>query len=210
LPGVSFEPNLYVVAAPSGGGKTSLVNALLRMDDRIRLSVSHTTRNPRPGEVDGVHYHFVDEEAFLGLVAEGAFLEHAQVFGNYYGTGSQVVRKQLEAGCDVVLDIDWQGAQQIRESFPDCCTVFILPPSLETLRARLARRAQDSEAVIKRRMREARAEISHWDEFEFLIINDEFEKAVTDLHSIVRKHRPHRENQQKRIESLLAELLGNR
>jgi guanylate kinase len=210
LPGVSFEPNLYVVAAPSGGGKTSLVNALLRMDDRIRLSVSHTTRNPRPGEVDGVHYHFVDEEAFLGLIAEGAFLEHAQVFGNYYGTGSEVVQKQLEAGCDVVLDIDWQGAQQIRESFPDCCTVFILPPSLETLRARLARRAQDSEAVIKRRMREARAEISHWDEFEFLIINDEFEKAVTDLHSIVRKHRPHRENQQKRIESLLAELLGNR
>jgi guanylate kinase len=210
LPGVSFEPNLYVVAAPSGGGKTSLVNALLRMDDRIRLSVSHTTRNPRPGEVDGVHYHFVDEEAFLGLIAEGAFLEHAQVFGNYYGTGSEVVQKQLEAGCDVVLDIDWQGAQQIRESFPDCCTVFILPPSLETLRARLARRAQDSEAVIKRRMREAWAEISHWDEFEFLIINDEFEEAVTDLHSIVRKHRPHRENQQKRIESLLAELLGNR
>lgn len=200
-------PNLYVVAAPSGGGKTSLINALLERDERISLSVSHTTRPPRPGEMDGVHYYFVDDEAFQNLAAQGAFLEHARVYGHCYGTGRQTVEARLEAGYDVMLDIDWQGAQQIKSSFPRCCSIFILPPSLEVLHSRLSHRGQDSAAVIDRRMRQARGEIAHCTEFDFLVINDDFAAALEDLHSIVRRRRPVRSGQEQRIAALLAELL---
>ena len=204
------NPNLYVVAAPSGGGKTSLISALLEMDDRIRLSVSHTTRLPRPGEADGVHYHFTDEPTFLGLIDENAFLEHARVFDNRYGTGREAVQQQLARGLDVILDIDWQGARQIRDSFPACCSIFIIPPSLGVLRQRLVARGQDSEEVIQRRMRDAQAEISHWDEFDFLVINDDFQLALADLHSIIRSGEPKRNLEERKSAEILAELLGTR
>ena len=201
------EPGLYVVAAPSGGGKTSLIAALLEQDRRIRLSVSHTTRAPRPGEQDGVHYHFVNEERFLQLVSQDAFLEHARVFDHYYGTGRAAVEQQLAEGYDVVLDIDWQGARQVRQSFPACRSIFIVPPSLQELHRRLTRRGQDNDAVIRRRMRDARNEISHWDEFDFLVINDEFDDALADLQSIIRHGRAQRDHQREREAEILAELL---
>lgn len=201
------EPNLYVVAAPSGGGKTSLISELLNQDDRVKLSVSHTTRPPRPGEKDGVHYHFVDDITFLRLIRKDAFLEHALVFDHRYGTGKTGVEQQLAAGYDVLLDIDWQGARQIRRSFPSSCTIFIVPPSLDVLRQRLTARRQDSDTVIKRRMQNAKAEISHWDEFEHLIINDVFSEALQDLHSIVRNGRPCRTDEEQRKGKILAELL---
>ena len=200
-------PRLYVVSAPSGGGKTTLVSALLQRDPRVALSVSHTTRAPRPGEQNGVHYHFVDPDTFDRMVAEGAFLEHANVFGNRYGTGRGQVERQLAAGNDVLLDIDWQGARQVRRSYPAARTVFILPPSLEELRQRLVGRGQDSPEVIERRMQAARDEISHAGEFEFLVINDEFEAALADLHSIVRNGRPKRGADVRRSRKILAELL---
>ena len=202
------SPRLYVVAAPSGGGKTSLINALLEKDDRIRLSVSHTTRPPRPGEENGVHYHFTNEPDFISLIGENAFLEHARVFDHRYGTGREAVEKQLANGLDVILDIDWQGARQIRESFPACCSIFIIPPSLETLRQRLEARGQDSLQVIQRRMRDAQAEISHWDEFDYLVINDNFDSALSDLHSIIRTGKPIREVNEEQNVEILAELLG--
>ena len=201
------EPNLYVVAAPSGGGKTSLIRALLEKDAKISLSISHTTRAPRPGEVEGLHYYFVDDPTFTRMIAENAFLEHAQVFDKRYGTGRDAVRLKLAAGYDVILDIDWQGARQIRGNFPDCCTIFILPPSLEVLRNRLANRGQDSMEVIERRMKDARAEISHWSEFDFVIINDDFDETLADLQSIVRHRKPCRPQQKDRNDDLVAELL---
>jgi len=201
-------PKLYVVAAPSGGGKTSLISALLARDDRIKLSVSHTTRPPRPGEQDGVHYHFIDEATFLDLVAQDAFLEYAEVFDHHYGSGRQAVEQQLAAGNDVILDIDWQGARQIRRAFPACCSIFIIPPSLAVLRQRLTKRGQDSASVIQRRMRDAQAEISHWDEFDFLIVNDDFDQALSDLHSIVRSGKLNRPLKAHQSREILAELLG--
>jgi len=200
-------PLLYVVSAPSGGGKTSLVNALLERDENVTLSVSHTTRAPRPGEKDGVHYYFVDEQEFEDLVLQGAFLEHARVFDHCYGTGRAEVQRQLAAGYDVLLDIDWQGARQIRESFPAARTIFILPPSLSVLRERLIGRGQDSPAVIERRMRAARAETSHATEFDFLIVNDDFGAALADLHAIIRQGGPARDGQNQRSREILAELL---
>ncbi len=204
------EPGLFVLAAPSGGGKTSLVSALLERDQKVRLSVSHTTRSPRPGEKDGLHYHFVDEADFLRLAEQDAFLEHALVFGRHYGTSKAAVDSQLTEGLDVLLDIDWQGARQIRDHFPDCRTIFILPPSLEVLQARLKTRAQDSAEEIANRMREARSEISHCTEFDFAIINDDFDEALQDLHAIIRHKKPIREISEKTLQSLLAELLGTR
>lgn len=201
------EAKLYVVAAPSGGGKTSLIKSLLARDDAVRLSVSHTTRPPRPGEQDQVHYHFVDAERFSRLVSEDAFLEHADVYDHRYGTGREAVESQLAQGFDVILDIDWQGARQIRSSFPACVSIFILPPSLETLRQRLRNRGQDSEEVIEKRMQKARAEIAHWDEFDFLIINDDFQAALADLQSIIRSGKLQRQGQQERYVKILAELL---
>jgi guanylate kinase len=198
---------LYVISAPSGGGKTSLVNALLERDKHVALSVSHTTRPPRPGEVDGVHYYFVNDAAFEELASRGAFLEHARVFGHRYGTGREAVERQLAEGYDVLLDIDWQGARQIRKSFPAACSIFILPPSLDVLRQRLIGRGQDSKAVIDRRMEAARAEISHAVEFDFLIINDDFATALGDLHAIIRKGRPVRDEKNAKTREILAELL---
>jgi guanylate kinase len=204
------DPRLYVVAAPSGGGKTSLINALLAKDNRIQLSVSYTTRPPRPGEVDGVHYHFVDEESFQALIASNAFLEHAGVFDYHYGTNREAVGQQLAAGFDVILDIDWQGARQIRDSFPSSRSIFIVPPSLDALRQRLIGRGQDSAAVIQRRMRDAQAEISHWDEFDFLIINKKFKQALGELLSIIRSDKLRQPYDQRQNEEILAELLGTR
>jgi guanylate kinase len=201
------KPGLYVVSAPSGGGKTSLVNALLERDPHVALSVSHTTRPPRPGEQDGVHYFFVDEAAFEALAVDGAFLEHARVFDHRYGTGRESVERQLADGLDVLLDIDWQGARQIRVSFPAARTIFILPPSLNELRRRLVGRGQDSETVIDRRMRAARDEISHAGEFDFLIVNDDFEKALADLHAVIREGAPLRDPSQAAGREILAQLL---
>ena len=200
-------PLLYVVAAPSGGGKTSLVNALLARDANVALSVSHTTRAPRPGEKDGVHYFFVSEAAFEDLVEHDAFLEHARVFDHRYGTGREAVQRQLANGIDVLLDIDWQGARQIRKTFPAARTIFILPPSLDVLRQRLIDRGQDSDAVIERRMEAARAEISHANEFDFLIVNDDFDAALADLHAIIRKGQPMRDGQNAKSREILAQLL---
>lgn len=204
-----MRANLYVVAAPSGGGKTSLIKALLEKDDRVSLSVSYTTRAARTGEQDGVHYHFIDDQDFIGLIGKNAFLEHAEVFGHRYGTRRDAVEKKLHAGFDVLLDIDWQGARQIRKSFPSCCTIFVLPPSLEALRNRLAKRGQDSEDVIEKRMHEARAEISHSSEFDFLIINDDFDQALADLQSIVRRRKLLRPGTKGHYDVLLAELQEN-
>ncbi len=206
---MSPAPNLYVIAAPSGGGKTSLINALLKRDERLSLSVSHTTRPPRPGEIDGVHYHFVTTDAFLGLLGDGAFLEHATVYGHYYGTGRAAVTSRLAEGYDVMLDIDWQGAQQVRKSFPASCSIFILPPSLDELQFRLSHRGQDSAEVIEKRMCQARSELAHWNEFDFLVINDDFAAALDDLHSIIRQRHPLRHGQEERITALLAEMLEN-
>lgn len=200
--------NLLIVAAPSGGGKTSLVNALLETDSRLALSVSHTTRPPRRGEQDGEHYHFISTDAFQKLVDDNAFVEHASVFGHQYGTHAGLLDKQLASGLDVILEIDWQGARQARAAFPECRSAFILPPSLEVLRERLSRRATDSTDVIARRMQAAKAEISHWQEFDFLIVNDRFESALDDLAAIVRGLRLSRSRQQQKYANLLAELLA--
>ena len=199
-----------MVAAPSGGGKTSLISALLTKDDRVQLSVSYTTRPPRPGEVDGVHYHFVDEESFQALIDRNAFLEHARVFDYHYGTSRQAVEQQLAGGFDVILDIDWQGARQIRNSFPSSRSIFIVPPSLDALRQRLIGRGQDSASVIQRRMRDAQAEISHWNEFDFLIVNEKFEQALGELRSVIRSGKLRRPYDQQQNGEVLAELLGTR
>jgi len=206
---MSSRPNLFIVAAPSGGGKTSLVAALLERDRGVRLSISHTTRAPRPGERNGEHYHFVDEATFLQLISKNAFLEYAQVYGHYYGTGRAPVKQLLDEGFNVMLDIDWQGARQVKASFPGCCSIYILPPSMQELRARLARRGQDSPDVIESRMQEARSEIAHCREFDFLVINNAFDAALDDLLSIVRVGQPVRGGTKEGIETLLADLLKN-
>jgi guanylate kinase len=198
---------LFVVASPSGGGKTSLVNALLQRDEHVALSISHTTRAPRPGEEEGVHYYFVDDPTFEALAEQGAFLEHARVFGFRYGTGRAAVARQLASGFDVLLDIDWQGARQVRKSFSAARTIFILPPSLDELRQRLVNRGQDSEEVIARRMQAARDEISHAGEFDYLVVNDEFQSALADLHAIIRRRQPRRTEQISKSREILAELL---
>lgn len=203
------KSSLYVVAAPSGGGKTSLIKALLERDANISLSVSHTTRSARPGEIDGQHYHFVNEKTFRELIAQNAFLEHARVFDHRYGTGRAAVENKLAAGVNVILDIDWQGARQIKANFPSCRSIFILPPSLQILRERLARRGQDSEETIERRMKDARSEISHCDEFDFIIVNDDFDLALADLQSIIRHGKPQRQECQNQLSDLVAELLKN-
>lgn len=200
---------LFVVAAPSGAGKTSLVNALVARDPRLEISVSFTTRPPRPGETDGVHYHFTTPESFRERHARGEFLEHAEVFGNLYGTHRQTTRDILASGRDVILEIDWQGARQVKAAFPDCDSVFILPPSLATLRERLGARAQDSAAVIESRMDKARAEISHCNEFDHVIVNDDFETALEELRALVRHCRDGSGFVQQPVDDLLAELLEN-
>jgi guanylate kinase len=177
---------LFVLAAPSGGGKTSLVAALLEREPGIRLSVSYTTRTPRPGEIDGVHYHFVDQPRFLALKDAGEFLEHAFVHGHWYATSATWLKAEVVRGHDVLLEIDWQGAAQVRRMIPDAVHIFILPPSLASLKERLEKRGQDSAVVIERRLEAAREEMRHCGEFDYVIMNQDFARAVDDLSAIVR------------------------
>ena len=180
---------LFIVSAPSGAGKTSLLKVLVEADSRLRVSVSHTTRPKRTGEREGVHYHFVDRARFDRMAAAGEFLEHAVVFEHRYGTAAASVQEQLDQGRDLVLEIDWQGARQVRRRFPDAVSIFVLPPSVEALRERLQRRGQDSASVIARRMGEATEEMSHYGEYDYLVINDRFEQALEELRCLVRAER---------------------
>ena len=175
-----------MLSAPSGAGKSSLARALVDADPCVTLSVSHTTRPPRPGEVDGVHYHFVGRPEFEALADAGEFLEHARVFDRYYGTSRGALRAGLARGRDVVLDIDWQGARLVREAFPEAVSVFILPPSIEALRSRLVGRGQDSAEAVERRMRDARADIGHYREFDHVLVNDDFDRTLAGLRAILR------------------------
>jgi guanylate kinase len=198
---------LYVVSAASGAGKTSLVSALLEQVADIEVSVSHTTRAAREGEVDGVNYHFVGTTKFEEMVEAAEFFEHATVFGNMYGTSQQHVEQQLHSGKDVILEIDWQGARQIRQLIPDCSTIYIAPPSASALRERLTSRGQDDDEIINRRMREAVSEMSHYVEFDYLVINDEFDKAKEDLIAIIVGNRMSIDRQQEEHAELLEKLL---
>ncbi|KTD16744.1 guanylate kinase [Legionella jordanis] len=204
-----YTGNLIIVAAPSGGGKTSLVKKLVGSLDKIVVSVSHTTRSMRPAERDGVDYFFINESEFLKMVSENAFVEHAKVFNHYYGTSVAQISDRLQAGIDVVLDIDWQGAQQIRRIFPDSISVFIVPPSLETLKQRLLNRRQDNENVIRDRMKKAQDELSHYSEFDYLIVNDDFDKAALELQAIVIANRLKIQRQEQQQGKLLSFLLSS-
>ena len=198
---------LYVISAASGAGKTSLVAAVIEHVADIEVSVSHTTRAPRDGEVDGKNYHFVDKEKFETMVEAGDFFESASVFGNMYGTSRQHIQEQLLLGKDVILEIDWQGARQIRQLVSDCKSIYILPPSIAALRERLTTRGQDDEEVINKRMREAVSEMSHYAEFEYLIINDDFDTARENLAAIIMGERMYFEHQQQKHAELLKDLL---
>lgn len=199
--------NLFVITAASGAGKTSLIRALLECEPSIRLSVSHTTRAPRPGEVDGEHYHFVDEATFVAELNAGDFLESAYVHGFYYGTSQSVVVNTLKSGHDLILEIDWQGAAQVRKLYPEAISIFILPPSIEALSQRLNNRGQDSQEVITRRLAAARDEMSHVGEFDYVTINDDFDVALEDLRAIIRASRLKRDIQLTRHAAMLANLL---
>lgn len=201
---------LYIVSAPSGAGKSSLIAGLLERNPTyaMKVSVSHTTRGMRPGEQDGVHYRFVQKEQFEVLIEQGEFLEYAEVFGNYYGTSRVWIEDTLEKGIDVFLDIDWQGAQQIRQQMPHAKSVFILPPSKEELERRLNTRGQDSVAVIAKRMSEARSEISHYCEYDYVIVNDDFDVALMDFKAILRAERLKQDKQAAKYQSMIAALLA--
>ncbi|MGH1470397.1 MAG: guanylate kinase [Cellvibrionaceae bacterium] len=199
---------LYTVSAPSGAGKTSLVSALIESTSGIDVSVSHTTRNMRPGEINGVNYHFVSQDEFMSMLNDNAFLEHANVYNNYYGTSKHSLDEALSNGQDVILEIDWQGAQQVRRLLEDTIAIFILPPSRETLRARLTDRGQDDTTVIDARMEAAKKEISHYIECDFLVINDNFDVALNELKAIVGSQRLTLKQQQVRHEALLSSLLS--
>jgi guanylate kinase len=183
------QGHLFVITAPSGAGKSSLINALLKDDPGLKLSISYTTRPPRPGEVDGREYHFVDDKTFLAMRERGEFLESAEVHGNRYGTSKKVIHDALAAGQDLLLEIDWQGARQVRSLYPDCIGIFIHPPSVEELERRMRSRGQDSEAVIQRRVANAREELAHAGEFNYAIINKDFDIARQELAQIIRKER---------------------
>ena len=199
---------LFIVAAPSGAGKTSLVRALLESDPVLRVSVSHTTRPPRPNEQDGREYHFVTPDQFEAMVREDGFLEHAVVFGNRYGTGRAAVEAQLARGTDVVLEIDWQGARQVRAARAGTPGIFILPPSASALRQRLEGRATDSAEVIERRLAEARADMAHHGEFEYVIVNDSFDQALADLRAILRDEGGHLRSDRAVLQPLVKSLLA--
>lgn len=193
---------LFIVSAPSGAGKTSLVKALLKNDPAIRLSVSYTTRAPRPGEVDGRDYHFTDRHQFEKMLAEGEFLEHAEVYGNFYGTSKGSITHDLNAGHDILLEIDWQGAEQVKQHFPMSASLYILPPSPEALRSRLIGREQDSEEVIERRLAAAAADIAHAGSFDYIIVNDDFDHALQDMIAVTRSIRLETARQLKRHTTL--------
>ncbi len=194
--------NLFIVTAASGAGKTSLLRALLDLDSQAKHSISYTTRKPRPGEVDGVDYHFVDQAQFLQMLSDGEFLESAEVYGARYGTAQTSVDTALQAGYDIVLEIDWQGAAQVRRLYPQAISIFILPPSLEALAERLNSRGQDSKEVIARRLAAAREEMSHVGEFDYVTMNDDFQTALEDLRAIVRTQRLRRDRQLRRYQNL--------
>lgn len=200
------QGTLFVISAPSGAGKTSLVAEMLENDGKLGVSVSHTTRPMREGEQDGVNYHFVSRGEFEDMIARGDFLEHADVFGNYYGTSQVWVRETLAKGEDVILEIDWQGAEQVRRLMPDCVSIFIVPPSPEVLRERLTGRGTDAPEVVERRLKEAREECRHAAEFDYLVVNDDFTEALADLLAIVRSERLRFTAQNRRYGSLLERL----
>ncbi|HJF73968.1 guanylate kinase [Gallibacterium anatis] len=202
--------NLYIVSAPSGAGKSSLISALLQQQPsyEMQVSISHTTRQPRPNEEHGKHYYFVDHKEFERLIAEDAFLEYAQVFGNYYGTSLPMIERSLRQGIDVFLDIDWQGAQQVRKKVPAAKSIFILPPSLQELERRLVGRGQDSNEVIAARMKKAINEISHYDEYDYLIINDDFDQALSEIKVILKAEKLRVERQVQRHQLLISQLLA--
>lgn len=193
---------LFIVSAPSGAGKSSLIDALLKrfnLDDKLRLSVSHTTRAPRPGEIDHVSYHFITNEEFEKLIERNAFYEYAHVFDHYYGTSREIVEQWLNGGKDVLLDIDWQGARQIRQQSPDAKGIFIVPPSLEELNRRLVTRATDAPEVIEKRMSKAISEISHYNEYDYVIVNDDFDESLLNMRSIILSNRQKMDKQKHYI-----------
>ncbi|MBB1488379.1 guanylate kinase [Oceanospirillum sediminis] len=202
------QGTLYILSAPSGAGKSSLVSALLDQTDAIKVSVSHTTRAPRPGEKDGVNYNFVSVDQFKALIADNAFLEHAEVFGNFYGTSRLWLEDQLSQGIDIILEIDWQGAQQVRKLMPETAGIFILPPSREELQKRLDNRGQDSAEIIAGRMAEAISEMSHYNEYDYVIINDDFDQALAELKAVIIAQRQKLTCQQARHGKLLTDLLS--
>lgn len=208
--------NLFILAAPSGAGKSSLIKALLEKhpstdehNNTMQVSVSHTTRAARPGEIDGVHYHFVDHTEFESLIEQGAFFEHAEVFDHYYGTSKVVIEHTLRQGIDVFLDIDWQGARQVKTQIPDTATIFVAPPSKDELKRRLTQRGQDSPEVIEQRMIKAVSEISHYHEFDFVVVNDNFTAALAELDAIVTTRRLRTKKQIVRHQQLFNNLLGS-
>lgn len=203
--------NLFIVAAPSGAGKSTLIKEILRKSSTkqsMQLSVSHTTRKPRKGEQNGVEYYFVDHAEFENMIKQDAFYEHAEVFGNYYGTSKAAISDKLQLGVDVFLDIDWQGARQVKKQNPDVISIFVLPPSVEALQSRLVGRGQDSEEVIAKRMAAAQSEISHANEFDYVIVNDDLEQAHKEFEAIISAQRVRLRNQQLRHDSLFASLLA--
>ena len=199
---------LFVIAAPSGAGKTSLVRALMQLRPTLRFSISYTTRKQRPNERHSHDYFFVDKAEFERMVAAGDFLEHARVFDNYYGTSRQQVEQLLDESQDVLLEIDWQGAQQIRRALPECRSIFVLPPSREALEQRLRGRGTDSDEVIARRFRDSLADLSHWNEFDYIVVNDDFERATEDLQAIVSGQGEHLRRDRAELRELLARLLA--
>jgi len=198
---------LYVISAPSGAGKTSLVKALLESTPNLQVSVSHTTRAIRPGETDGVNYHFVDESEFTSIRDAHGFFEWAQVFGNFYGTSRHAIQERLAEGIDIVLEIDWQGARQVKMLVDDAVSIFVLPPSTAALRKRLTDRGQDDDEIIEGRMQAARDELAHYDEADFIVLNDDFEIALQDLQSIIRAQRLSQQVQSRELTSVIADLL---
>ena len=208
--------NLFIFAAPSGAGKSSLINALLEKhlssdahNNAMQVSISHTTRASRPGEIDGVHYHFVDRTEFESLIDQGAFFEHAEVFGHYYGTSKVVIKHTLRQGIDVLQDNDWQDARQVKAQIPDTATIFVAPPSKEELKRRLTERGQDTTEIIEQRMTKAVSEISHYHEFDFIVVNDNFSAALSELDAIVITRRLRKEKQIIRYQQLFNNLLGS-
>ena len=201
--------NLFIISAPSGAGKSTLINALLQQHADMQLSVSHTTRSPRPGETNGVQYHFTDIPAFKQLIAEDQFIEWAEVFGNYYGTSKAALADKLAQGIDVFLDIDWQGARQIKQQLPFVTSIFILPPSVEALEQRLNQRGQDSAEVIAGRMAKAQDEISHADEYDYWVVNDDLELALQQFSGIIQTQRLKQQKQAIRQQKLISGLLAN-
>jgi len=200
--------NLFILSAPSGAGKSTLYKALLNQDAKVRISISHTTRAPRTGEEHGREYYFIDDESFLDMIAEDAFFEHAQVYDNYYGTSKESIFGMLEQGLDVILEIDWQGARQVRQLYPDAIGIFILPPSLVALEERLRKRATDSDEVIQRRMSKAINEMSHYHEYDFVIVNDDFDAALSQMAAIFQAMRSKTAVMQEKNSNLINDLLS--